>query len=235
LFLIEKPEGARGEGEVLQQPSAGPSRARRLFGGWSANLVQTVLGITQQVVLIPVFLHFWTSGTLAAWLAVYAAGNLMLIADAGLHFRAINRFLSFKSAVDCDGRTARLARINGLQLAMFLILSIALIRPFGPFGGGYRDRRQRPVGAVRLVGARHNSGNASAAVSSHRLSGDNDGCGDALWMGIGNAHQGVVARLRRGAICRRVHSLAGGRGDLFGASAQQSLSRQVACLDSALK
>lgn len=44
---------------------------------------------------------------LAAWLVVYAAGNLVSIADFGLQFRAINRFLAFKSSVDCDGRTAR--------------------------------------------------------------------------------------------------------------------------------
>jgi hypothetical protein len=86
---------------------SGPSRARRLFAGWSANLFQMILGITQQVALIPVFLHFWSSDVLAAWLAIYAAGNLILIADAGLQFRAINRFLAFKSSVDCDGRTAR--------------------------------------------------------------------------------------------------------------------------------
>jgi O-antigen/teichoic acid export membrane protein len=54
-----------------------------------------------------VFLHFWTSDVLAAWLALYATGNLVLIADAGLHFRAINRFFAFKSSVDCDGRTGR--------------------------------------------------------------------------------------------------------------------------------
>jgi hypothetical protein len=83
-----------------------PSRARRLFAGWSANLVQIILGVTQQVALVPVFLHYWTSDLLAAWLAIYAAGNLILIADAGLKFRVINRFLGFKSSVDCDGRTA---------------------------------------------------------------------------------------------------------------------------------
>lgn len=66
-----------------------------------------LLGVTQQVILIPVFLHFWTSDVLAAWLTVYAAGNLILVADAGLHFRAINRFLAFKPCADCDGRTAR--------------------------------------------------------------------------------------------------------------------------------
>jgi O-antigen/teichoic acid export membrane protein len=85
----------------------GLSRTRRLFEGWSANLLQMVLGITQQVALVPVFLHFWTSDVLAAWLTIYAAGNLVLIADAGLQFRAINRFFAFKSSVDGDGRTAR--------------------------------------------------------------------------------------------------------------------------------
>src|SRR5258705_6938761 len=84
-----------------------PGRARRLFAGWSANLFQTILGITQQVALVPVFLHFWTSDVLAAWLIIYAVGNLVLIADSGLQFRAINRFLAFKSSVDCDGRTGR--------------------------------------------------------------------------------------------------------------------------------
>jgi len=80
-------------------PRAVPGRAGRLFSGWSANLVQMVLGITQQVALIPVFLHYWTGDTLAAWLAIYAIGNLVFIADAGLQFRAINRFLQFKYQV----------------------------------------------------------------------------------------------------------------------------------------
>jgi O-antigen/teichoic acid export membrane protein len=82
------------------------SRARRLTAGWSANFFQMILGITQQVALVPVFLHYWTTDLLAAWLAIYAAGNLFLVADAGLQFRAINRFLGFKAGIDCDGRTA---------------------------------------------------------------------------------------------------------------------------------
>jgi O-antigen/teichoic acid export membrane protein len=65
-----------------------------------------VLGITQQVALVPVFLHFWSSDILAAWLVIYSVGYLTMIADFGLQFRAINRFLAFKSSVDCDGRTA---------------------------------------------------------------------------------------------------------------------------------
>ncbi len=91
-------------GEALVSVSG---RARRLFQGWSANLLQLVLGITQQVALIPVFLYFWTSDVLAAWLAIYAAGNLVLVADAGLQFRTLNRFFAFRSSVDSDGRTAR--------------------------------------------------------------------------------------------------------------------------------
>ena len=88
-------DGARGAG-----------RARRLLHGWSANLVQMVLGLTQQLLLVPAFLHVWTGDMLAAWLTIYAAGNLIVVADAGLQLRAINRFLAFKSCADCDGRTA---------------------------------------------------------------------------------------------------------------------------------
>jgi O-antigen/teichoic acid export membrane protein len=87
--------------------ASGSSRAGRLFAGWSANIFQMILGVTQQVALVPVFLHFWTGEILAAWLVIFAFGNLVLIADAGLQFRAINRFLAFKSSVACDGRTAR--------------------------------------------------------------------------------------------------------------------------------
>ena len=41
------------------------SRPQRILQGWSANLVQLLLGITQQVALIPVFLHFWSNEALA--------------------------------------------------------------------------------------------------------------------------------------------------------------------------
>lgn len=103
MALIQVPLVDATMGEALVSVS---DRARRLFEGWSANLLQLVLGITQQVALIPVFLHFWTSDVLAAWLAIYAAGNLVLVADVGLQFRALNRFLSFKSSVDSNGRAA---------------------------------------------------------------------------------------------------------------------------------
>jgi O-antigen/teichoic acid export membrane protein len=119
----------------------GPSRARRLFAGWSANLFQTILGVTQQVALVPIFLHFWTSDVLAAWLAIYSAGNLVLIADAGLQFRSINRFFAFKSSVDCDGRTARfyaaMLRIYfGLVGVLVVVLLAAawLVPPSAAFG-----------------------------------------------------------------------------------------------------
>jgi O-antigen/teichoic acid export membrane protein len=107
-----------------------PSRARRLSEGWSANLLQMALGIAQQVALVPVFLHYWSNDILAAWLAIYAAGSLVLIVDTGLQFRAINRFLAFKSSVDCDRRSgqfyAEMLRIYlGLAGAFAVLLVIA--------------------------------------------------------------------------------------------------------------
>ena len=131
--MIDEPAGVGG--------LPAQSRAGRLFAGWSANLVQMVLGITQQVALIPVFLHFWTGETLAAWLVIYAVGNLVFIADAGLQFRAINRFLGFKSGADCDGRTAQfyaaMLRIYfGLVAALTLLLlaGAPLLAPSAVFG-----------------------------------------------------------------------------------------------------
>jgi O-antigen/teichoic acid export membrane protein len=100
------------------------SRARRLTAGWSANFFQMILGITQQVALVPVFLHYWTTDLLAAWLAIYAAGNLLLMADAGLQFRAINRFLGFKAGIDCDGRTAN---FYAAMLRIYLGVAGALV------------------------------------------------------------------------------------------------------------
>ncbi|MBR1092403.1 hypothetical protein JQ621_33585 [Bradyrhizobium manausense] len=103
-------------------------RLRRLIHGWSANVVQMLLGLTQQLVLIPAFLHFWTGDLLAAWLALYAAGSLVVVADAGLQLRAINRFLAFKACVDCDGRTATFyARMMRLYLAIVVGLGVLLI------------------------------------------------------------------------------------------------------------
>ena len=109
-----------------------PSRARRLSEGWSANLLQMALGIAQQVALVPIFLHYWSNDILAAWLAIYAAGNLVLVADAGLQFRAINRFLAFKSSVDCDRRSGRfyaeMLRIYlGLAGALAVLLLVAVV------------------------------------------------------------------------------------------------------------
>ncbi|MDA9499810.1 hypothetical protein [Bradyrhizobium sp. CCBAU 11357] len=127
---IDVPEPADGS----SRPGVG--RAGRLLQGWSANLVQMALGLSQQLLLIPAFLHVWTGDTLAAWLAIYAAGSLVVVADAGLQLRAINRFLAFKACADCDGRTANfysaLLRIYFVIIAVIGVLlcaAVALARP----------------------------------------------------------------------------------------------------------
>jgi O-antigen/teichoic acid export membrane protein len=102
------------------------SRARRIFGGWSAALIQLLLSLTQQIVLIPLFLKYWTSDTLSAWLTIFAAGNLLLAADAGLHAWALNRFLAFKSRSDCDRRSGRYFGA-ALQLFVSFTATLALL------------------------------------------------------------------------------------------------------------
>jgi O-antigen/teichoic acid export membrane protein len=104
------------------------SRARRIFGGWSANVVQLLLALTQQIVLIPLFLKYWSSDTLSAWLTIYAAGNLVLAADAGLHAWSLNRFLAFKSRNDCDRRTNRYyGAVFQLFVCFTIVLAVALL------------------------------------------------------------------------------------------------------------
>ena len=100
-----------------------------------------MLGMTQQVALVPVFLYFWSSKTLAAWLVLYAAGNLFLIGDAGLQLRAINRFLSFRAGVDSNGRTAdfyagmlQTYLILVVLLVAALLVSACFLRPSELFG-----------------------------------------------------------------------------------------------------
>jgi O-antigen/teichoic acid export membrane protein len=81
-----------------------------------------LLSLTQQIILVPVFLHYWSVDTLGAWFAIMAAGNLVLVADAGLHGWSLNRFLSFKSSDDCDDRTGA---YYGTALRLYLWLAIA--------------------------------------------------------------------------------------------------------------
>ena len=71
----------------------------------------------------------------------YAVGNLVPIADSGLQFRAINRFLAFKSGVDCDGRTAhfyatmmRIYQVLAGLLIVLLLVGALLFLPSAVLG-----------------------------------------------------------------------------------------------------
>ena len=112
------------------------NRARRIFGGWSANGVQLLLSLTQQIVLIPLFLKYWPGDALSAWLTIFAAGNLVLAADGGLHAWTLNRFLSFKSRSDCDRRTSRyygaVFQLFAWFAALFALLVVAAFALVSP-------------------------------------------------------------------------------------------------------
>ena len=131
----------KSRSQISLPSTSRPSRGQRLFAGWSANLFQIGLGVTQQVALVPVFLHFWSGTTLAAWLAIYSVGNLVLIADFGLQFRVINRFLGFKSAAHGDGQIAAfysaMLRIYlgiAATLIILLLVCIHLVSPAAVLG-----------------------------------------------------------------------------------------------------
>jgi O-antigen/teichoic acid export membrane protein len=82
-----------------------------------------LLALTQQALLIPLFLKYWTGDTLSAWFTIFAAGSLLLAADAGLHTWSLNRFLAFKSRNDCERRSNR---YYGAAIRLFLLMTAAL-------------------------------------------------------------------------------------------------------------
>jgi O-antigen/teichoic acid export membrane protein len=110
------------------------SRARRILGGWTASAVGLCLALTQQIVLIPLFLKYWNGETLSAWLTIFAAGNLVMAADPGLHAWSLNRFLSFKSRDDCNRRTERYYGAIFQLFVGFALLLLAVLAMFAGLG-----------------------------------------------------------------------------------------------------
>jgi len=95
-------------------------------------MIQMLLSLTQQILLIPLFLRYWTGDTLSAWLTIFAAGNLVLAADGGLHAWALNRFLSFKSRNDSDRRSGRYyGAASQLFVSFTAMLALTLVIAFG--------------------------------------------------------------------------------------------------------
>ena len=116
--------GGKAEGFVESSPRLA---GRRLFAGWSANLVQMVLGITQQVALVPGFPAFWTGETLAAWLVVYAVGESCFHCGCGPAFPRSTAFSVSNRAPTAmagpPGSTLRCCgSISGLVAALTLLL-----------------------------------------------------------------------------------------------------------------
>ncbi|MCS3726376.1 hypothetical protein [Bradyrhizobium betae] len=142
--MSDLPSASDANPSRIQPTDTGSSR--RLFRGWSANVAQILLGVTQQILLVPIFLKFWSSDTLAAWLAIFAAGNLIILADVGLQLRAINRFFAFGSSSDRDGRTGSFyAGLLGVYFptiagwSVLLVLGAILLPPSRVLGFSATD------------------------------------------------------------------------------------------------
>ena len=99
---------------------------RRLYNGWATHFAQLAVGIAQQVLMVPVYLHYWHTDTFAAWLTIYSAGSLLSIADCGLQSVALNLFQRARTSVDPNGRTgAVFSRLFSTYL--YIVCSLILI------------------------------------------------------------------------------------------------------------
>ncbi|MFC7702429.1 hypothetical protein ACFQX9_37885 [Bradyrhizobium sp. GCM10028915] len=147
--------------------------------------------------MVPIFLHFWTSSELAAWLAMYAAASLVLIADGGLQLRAINRFLAFKATADCDGRSGRFyGAMLRFYLGLVAVLAIAmlicmwLLPPSAVLGFGSTPDFDAAFAVITLGTLLSLPSNLSSALYRAR------GCyGRAIWIQSGAMMGAQVAQL----------------------------------------
>jgi O-antigen/teichoic acid export membrane protein len=130
--------------EMKEQPSGAAiheNRILRLAHGFAAHLFQLALGLVQQIALVPIFLLSWDNATLAAWLVIYAAGPLVLIADCGLQLYTINRFLEARALNDFETRAAtlfaalkRVYFLIVIGMVLLVLLATAIVSPEMIFG-----------------------------------------------------------------------------------------------------
>ena len=104
-----------------------------------------------------------------------------------------------------------LVRTKGLQLAVFLVLSVVLIRPMGPLGAAIAVVASDLLDSIRTAWPHHHPANAATAVPAHRFSRRGDDRCDAGGLGAGNDDTRVDAGSGVVAIRRRVWALAGCR------------------------
>ena len=64
----------------------------RLVGGFTSSISVTMLGIIQQIFLVPLFVRNWPPELYASWLILFSLSVLIAAADLGLHVLAINRY-----------------------------------------------------------------------------------------------------------------------------------------------
>ena len=107
-------------------------RVASLAGGQPTS-VEVLLSLTQQIVLILLFLRFWTGETLSAWRTIYAVRQFVLAAVCGLQRPALlNRLSGFNVAEYHERRTGR---YYGAVFQLFIWFTapfaIALLAVFG--------------------------------------------------------------------------------------------------------
>lgn len=122
---------------------------KRLFSGAIGIISVTTLGIGQQLLLVPLFLHVWSAETYAAWVILFSVTTLMSVADFGLHPLAINKY-----QVSINDETNPASAALSRQITSFIsayvvvttvsILTIVFITIFGD-----------PVRLLGLGGASH--------------------------------------------------------------------------------
>ena len=91
------------------------------------------------------------------------------------------------SYANYSNRGDLLVRTKGLQLAVFLILSLLLIPPLGPLGAAVAIVASDLSIQFGLLTSRHHAADAAASAPAHSVSGGGDDRDDAVRVGLGNS------------------------------------------------
>lgn len=86
----EPAESSVHNGETLPARRTRSGMVARLFHGASASAVSYGLSIASNLLLLPLYLRFWSVAVYGEWMALYSAVNYLANLDFGLTFASIN-------------------------------------------------------------------------------------------------------------------------------------------------
>ena len=138
------------------------------------------------------------------------------------------------SYANYSNRGALLVRTKGLQLAVFLVLSLLLIPPLGPLGAAIAIVASDLSIQFGVLTSVVMQADAAAPAPARSVSGGGDDRDDAVRVGLGTGDPVGDTLDGPGTLRRRMRAMAGGCGAGCQSAGDRTRSRKTDCGDPAL-